>query len=132
MSGSLKFFVYTDDDGNDWAIKRDESNMESVNGGTQDYLNTGTAKHELPRNIKPRALKYQSEDQLTTRTIVALTPTIYDAIINGDVGAPRTINVDSPIPGDSNTITLNLKSAFPERIRLPYGFDTAQDDGDAT
>lgn len=122
MVGSKKYFVYTDDFGTDFALLADESNTELLNGGTQDYPNNGQIVNELPRNIKPRNLIYQSNDGLVTRKVYALTTAIY-------TGAPTA----SPtLDFGTGVGVLGLKAINPEKRRQPYGFDTGLQDGDAT
>lgn len=123
MAGSIKYFVYTDDRGNDWALKRDESNLEQLNAGTQDFPNTGSGvTDELPRNITPRYCRYVSDDGFVARNIVALTPTIFAG------AAANKPTVADAVSG----LTLTLKSQFGEQRRLPFGADTGLTDGDAT
>lgn len=119
---SMKYFVYTDDFGTDFALKADESNTELVNGGVQDYPDNGQIVNELPRNIKPRHLIYQSADGLITRKVYALTQAIY----SGAPTAAQSLNFGVGVG------TLSLKAINPEKRRQPFGFDTGQTDGDAT
>lgn len=122
MVGSRKYFVYTDDRGEDFAVNLDESNVEAVNGAIQDFPDTPPTVYELPRNIKPRTLVYKSVDGTITKRVVALTEAIYN-------GAPTNLaSVAFPDLGAS----LRLKEVVPERIRAPFGYDTGQQDGDAT
>jgi hypothetical protein len=125
MAGSKKWFVYTADDGTDFALLADESNTEEINGGTQDYV-AGTAfKYSLPRNLRPRKAYYASPDGKRVLSAIALTQTIYNGI-----PANKTSIVD-PILGGLNT--LNLIRVRPELIRnLPFANDTGLTDGDAT
>ncbi len=124
MAGSLKFFVYTDSFGQDWALWRDESNTEAVNAGTQDYApgTPASVRYVLPRNVKPRYLRYVSTDGLVTRKVVALT----EAILSGAPASVPTF-VDS-VSGK----TMEFKEAVGERIVVPYAGDTGLTDGDAT
>lgn len=122
MAGSRKWFVYTTDKGDSFALQLDESNTEALNAGTQDFLDTATADYALPRNIKPRVLSYANVDGTRVIKAVALTPTIY----NGASTAQRTIT--DPIGGG----TLTLIRLTPEKIRIPFGIDTGLNDGDAT
>ena len=124
MAGSRKWFIYTlDDDRGDFALELDEGNSEAVNAGTQDYLNNSTVVLALPRNVTPRKAVYQSADGNRTISCVVLTPTIYASI-------PTSVTtISDPI---SSGNTLFLKRVVPERIRLPFGTDTALNDGDAT
>lgn len=123
MAGSLKWFVYTTDLGDDYALKLDESNTEAVNGGTQDFLNDGTVVYALPRNLVPRKAFYSNADGSRVISCVCLTEAIYD-------GVPTNLrSITDPIAG---TGTLNLVRVRPERITLPFGNDTGLNDGDAT
>jgi hypothetical protein len=124
MAGSKKWFVYTTDQGDDFALLADESNTEAVNGGTQDFTATLAVRYSLPGNIKPRAAVYASPDGSRTIRCYALTQTIY----NGIIGSVATIT--DPIAG---TGTLNLIRLEPETVKLlPVAADTGLDDGDAT
>lgn len=122
MTGSVKWFVYTADDGQDFAVKRDESNTEAVNGSVQDFPATAPTKYALPRNVKPRTLVYRSTDGLIVRNVTALTQAIYN-------------NADSAVPTFPDAIsgqTLTLFRKVGETISLPFGADTGQQDGDPT
>lgn len=126
MSGSIKYFVYTDDRGQDWAIRRDESNVEAVHGGTQDYPDGLNLVYELPRNVIPRTLVYRTADNRQTKRIPGLTPTIFAGI---NVGAQITEGM-GPTPGSGTVFFLREKIG--ERVRVPFGQDTGLNDGDAT
>lgn len=124
MAGSIKWFVYTTDDGTDFAVEQDESNTEAVNGATQDYV-AGTAfKYAVPKNLRLRTAYYQSADGKRSIKCVALTQTIYN-------GIPANVtSISDPI---EPTKTLFLKRIRPEVISpLPFANDTGLDDGDAT
>lgn len=125
MAGSLKWFVYTTDDGTDFALELDESNTEAVNGATQDYVPAVAIKYNLPKNVVPRSAYYRSADGTRTIRCVALTRTIYD-------GIPTNVSsIADPIAGGS--ATLGLIRVRPEVIRnLPFAGDTGLTDGDAT
>lgn len=123
MAGSRKWFVYTTDAGNDFAIELDESNTEAVNGATQDFPNTGSpATVALPRNIKPRYAVYQNAENTITRKCVALTATILNGLV---------ANVPTITDQVSNQ-TLILRRIQGEKSRLLFGQDTGLNDGDAT
>ena len=124
MAGSKKWFVYTTDFGDDFALLADESNVEAVNGGTQDYVSGLTIQYSVPGNIQPRAAVYANADGTRTIRCYALTPTIYAGI---PANAPT---ITDPIAG---TGTLSLIRLEPERIKLmPMAGDTGLTDGDAT
>jgi hypothetical protein len=121
MAGSMKWFVYSTDAGDDFALWRDESNLEAVNSGTQDMPDSPTVTYALPRNVKPRYARFASADGLVSRNIVCLTPTIFDALA---AGSSYTDPVSSK--------TLNLIAKVGESIRIPVGVDSGLTDGDAS
>ncbi len=123
MSGSNKWFVYTTDDGTDFALYADESNTEAVNGATQDFVAAVAIKYALPKNVRPRTAVYASADGTRTIKAYVLTQTIYNGIPAG------VSSITDPIGGG----TLGLVRIRPEVItRLPFAGDTGLVDGDAT
>jgi hypothetical protein len=122
MAGSLKWFVYTTDDGTDFAIRLDESNTEAVNGATQDYVAGTNFRFSIPRNLRPRTAVFRSPDGVRTIRCVALTQAIYN-------GIPANVtSITDPLPPGN---TLGLVQIIPERISpLPFANDTGIDDGD--
>jgi hypothetical protein len=123
MAGSKKWFIYTIDQGTDFALLADESNTEALNAGTQDYVDGLTIQIALPRNITPRAAVYANAAKTRVIRCYALTQSIY----NGALTNQPTI--DDPI----GTGSLALIRLEPERIRiLPVELDTGLTDGDAT
>lgn len=125
MAGSIKWFVYTDDNGTDFAIKLDESNTEAVNGNTQDLIAGAVVPNALPRNIKPRQVRYTNAARTRTIRVTVLTPTIMSGVIAG--GVPT---IPDPIAGGG--ATLGLISVKGEQRTYPIPLDTGLDDGDAT
>lgn len=121
MAGSLKWFLYTTDAGAQFAIFRDESNLEAVNAAAGDYTATDTVVNAVPRNIRLRYLTFENTDGTIRRNIPALTLAIYNA------ATPATTITDQ-VSGD----TLNLVRKVGEVIRLPKAADTGITDGDAT
>lgn len=121
MAGSLKWFVYTTDAGDDFAIYRDESNIEALNAGTQDYVAATTAEYSLPGNVKPRVITYANPAGTIRRDVVALTATIFNGVIPG-------ATITDGVSGQ--TLTFVRKKG--EVVRIPFAFDTGLDDGDAT
>jgi hypothetical protein len=122
MAGSIKWFVYTTDAGEDFALKLDESNTEIVNGGVQDFPDVPPTQNALPRNIKPRQLIYRSADGTVTRRVVALTQAIF---ANAETGRP---SFTEPV----NNAVVSLRRKEGEIVSLPFGVDTGLIDGDAT
>lgn len=125
MAGSKKWFVYTADDGTDFAISLDESNTEAVNGATQDYV-AGTAfKYSVPKNLRPRTAVYSNTAGTRTIRCVCLTQAIYEGV------PANATSIADPIAGGS--ATLSLVRIRPEVISpLPFAGDTGLDDGDAS
>lgn len=124
MAGSKKYFVYTADDGTDFALLADESNTEAVNGGTQDYADGVAIIYELPKNLRPRYAEYSNAAKTRKIRCYALTEAIFDGLA---AGVPT---ITDPIAG---TGTLTLTALEPEQLkRLPIAIDTGLNDGDAT
>jgi hypothetical protein len=124
MAGSRKWFVYTTDAGDDYAIQLDESNTEAVNGAAQDFVDGLGSLAAVPRNIKPREIFYSNQSGTRVIRCVALTNTIYTGAIGGGV-----TTITDPIAGTGN---LTLIRANGEKFRIPYAIDTGLDDGDAS
>lgn len=123
MAGSLKWFVYTDDAGENYAIKLDESNTESVNGEIQDFLPDATITAGVPVNVKVRRVYYANAARTRVISCVPLNPNIYAGIVNGNI-------LTIPDPIDAGTLSLIRLEG--ERRTLPYGQDTGLTDGDAS
>lgn len=121
MAGSLKWFVYTADDGATFALKGDESNIEGVNGSTGDYDGTSTAIYSIPRNLKPRYATYANIAGTIRKNVVALTTAIFTAIAPGDT-----------ITDQNSGQTLILTGKTGEKLTLPKAEDTGLTDNDAT
>jgi hypothetical protein len=121
MAGSNKWFVYTTDDGTDFALFRDESNMEAVNGATGDYTGSSTVTYSLPRNVKPRNIVYGNAAGTIRRTIPALTTAIYN-------GIAANATMTDQVSGETLTVVRKVG----EVVALPKAADTGLTDGDAT
>jgi hypothetical protein len=119
MAGSLKWFIYTDDRSNDWALLADESNIEAVNSGAVQPI-TPAAQYKVPGNLRTRKAVFQSADGLIRRDIVVLT-----------AAQAITFTSASTIVDQSSGVTLNFKTAIGERLTLPTLSDTGLLDGDA-
>ena len=119
MAGSLKWFVYTANDANDFAILADESNIEGVNG-TNATIISPTVKYKIPGNLKPRTATFQSVDGLIRREIVVL-----------NAAAEAALTGTSTITDQSSGETLFLRSLKGEQVLLPNLADTGLLDGDA-
>jgi hypothetical protein len=124
MAGSIKWFTYQDDAGENSAIRLDESNTEAVNGTNQDFVPNQDLTVGVPRNIRVREVFYANAARTRTIRAVPLTLAIYAAILTGSTPTiPDPINIGE---------TLVLIRANGERRTLPFAEDTGIDDGDDT
>lgn len=122
MAGSIKWFLYTDDNGDEFAVKLDESNTEAVNGEAGDYTPSSTTTAGVPRNIKLREVFYSDPQRLRTIRCVPLTLANYQGVLNGNIPT-----ITDPItPG----FTLALVRANGERRTIPFAQDTGIIDDD--
>lgn len=119
MAGSIKWFVYTTDAGDDFGVRMDESNGELV--GNIDVGATGAPSYALPKNIRPRVARYRSLDGNYQRNIVVSTVAQLDTL-----AATITINV---IGGTVDLVLSRTVGEVTERI---VGTDTGLNDGDDT
>lgn len=124
MAGSKKYFVYTANNGQEFALLADESNTEALNAGTQDYADGVSILYELPRNLRPRYAEYANATKTRKVRCYALTAAIFTGAATG------VPTITDPIAG---TGTLSLVKLEPERLkRLPIALDTGLTDGDAS
>lgn len=114
MSGSMKWLLYTADDGNQYAVFRDESNAEAA--GFDDY--TGGTEKPLPQGWRPRGVNLMDTD-----------------------GNRKFLEIGKPdndlYTGATNSVVLNgttwgVSSVRGEKRKRPVAFDSYKDDGDAT
>ena len=123
MAGSLKWFEYATNDGQNFAVKMDESNGEAV--GNIDYSATSTAIFALPRNITPRRVRYTSSDGLYARTVIVGVASASATTL------PATISAE--VSGSATPVTLSLAGFKGEEFNaIPRAEDTGILDGDAT
>lgn len=118
MAGSLRGFPYTADDGTSWALLRDESNVEAVNGGGNPL--TATQKYKAPSNLRVRTATFANAEGTIRRKVPVLTAATFAAL------TPATTITDQ-VSGD----VLQLRFTEGERVSLLPLTDTALDDGDA-
>ena len=112
MAGSMSWQVYRTDAGQNYAIFMDKSNALAVNASAS------TTPQNLPivavpRNIRPRYALFRSDDGLTTRKVVLLTPADVSALSPGE-----------SFTTDPGGVVVKLQSTAGERIRLPKQVDT--------
>lgn len=126
MAGSRKWFVYTTDTDQDYAIQLDESNTEAVMGGADgDYTDTSTVIAAVPRNFTPRFVVYANADRTREIKCTVLTAARYALILEGS----EAQTITDPIEGAG---TLTLIRAKGEQVTFPFAGDTGLQDGDAT
>lgn len=122
MAGSLKWFEYTTDGGDDFAVFMDESNGEAV--GNTDYTAASDAQFKLPSNVKARFARYTSADGNYQRVIPISTAAIAAAL-------PATIELE--VAGQTALVTMSLSIVKGEVFSpIPRAADTGLDDGDET
>lgn len=124
MSGSIKWFRYTTDDGDTFALRMDESNGELV--GNADFVaaDDDVIIYALPRNVRPRTALYRSSDGRVQRRIA----------VSSNTASISTLTSSFVVPAsDGNpAFTMQLQSFRGEEIRRISSVDTGLDDADAT
>lgn len=124
MAGSIKWFKYTTDSGDDFAIKMDESNGELVGNPDFGPADQDSIIYALPRNVRPRAALYRSNDGTVSRRIVVCSATATVATI------PTSFVV--PAQDGNPAQVLQLQRFKGEEIGRISSVDTGLTDGDAT
>lgn len=122
MAGSLKYFRYTTDLEDEFAIFMDEGNGEAVSN--PDYADGGeTLRYTIPSNVEPRYAVYGNTEGSRNIRIPICTLLAYN-------------NLDEDVPSISDpldeTQTLRLIRVRPEQRRVPVPTDSGLQDGDAT
>lgn len=121
MAGSIKWFVYTTDNGGTFAIELDESNTEAINGATGDYIDSTDIIFAVPRNLRPRFAIYSNPEKTRNIRCVALSQAVYAGL--------KAVTPTITDPFDDSI--LSLVRIRPEIIRLPYATDTGLIDEDS-
>lgn len=122
MAGSNKWFNYQSDDGTDWALFGDESNIEAANGGSAVAPGTGT-QYKVPRNMKVRYAVFGNQAGTRNLSIPITTAAVYIALDAANT-IPDTL-------GPAGAPALAFIRKRPELIGpVPTAFDTGQIDGD--
>lgn len=114
MSGSIRWFVYRSDNGQDYAIKADKSNVAAVNpsgAGTPATLPPAS----VPRNIRPRYALFSDTTGQIKRKVVLLTPADVTALSNTASFTPT-----------GETATVQVSTLVGEKITLPKLADTGR------
>lgn len=128
MSGSKKWVRYSTDDGQLWALIRDESNTEGAVLADADVdIGTGdSTKYAVPRNVVPRFATYKSDTTVKFRKVTIPTRDLYD-----DLASDTPVSTSKTFAEDGETF--RLQSLTPERIRpVVFSADTGLNEGDAT
>lgn len=114
MSGSVRWYVYTSDNGVDYAILADKSNIAAVNPSGAAAPAT-LPQAAVPRNIKPRYALFSDDTGTIRRKVVLLKPS--------DVAALTPTLSFTPT---GETAAVKLSSIKGEQIRLPKLLDTGR------
>lgn len=80
MAGSKRWFLYTADDNTQFAINLDNSNTVAINGTGKEYAKV--TKYAIPQNLKPRSVRFKSDDGKRVLKAVVLTQGQYNTLIN--------------------------------------------------
>lgn len=121
MAGSNKWFNYQSDDGTDWALFADESNVEAANGGSAVAPGIGT-QYKVPRNMKVRYAVFGNQAGTRNLNVPITTAAVYIALDASDT-------IPDAIAGSGETLVFIRKR--PELIGpVPTAFDTGLNDGD--
>lgn len=116
MAGSMRWFTYTADSGDTFALFADESNTENANPGAG--IVGPAIIYSIPRNLKPRYAVYQSADGRVTRKCYCLTVAALAAVPGG---------FTDTVSGED----LTLRYTRGEAVRRPQLVDSGLNDGDA-
>jgi hypothetical protein len=120
MAGSNKWFTYQSDDGTDWAIFADESNVEAANGAAAVAPPAGQ-NYKPPANLRLRYAVYGNQAGTRNIRVPIVNISTYNAIASGDT-------IPDSIAGTGNLTFIRKR---PEVISpVPINFDTGLDDGD--
>lgn len=119
MSGSRDVILYQSDNGNDYYVEVDKSNVLAVNGGPLPFPTATTPA--LPRSITPRTCTYRSLDGKQSRKIVVL-----GVGVNVDTDLPATITGIGYTEAGEPTLSLTFYKAFFHGERV--SFRTTGDD----
>ena len=114
MAGSIKWMVYTTDQGEALAVKCDESNGNLA--GFQDYEAGSGAAEVMPRGFKMRGVNLISENGLARRRLHV--GSVTNGLFTGDTAGVAL-----------NGIQYQVTSTFGEKRPRPFALDTALNDG---
>jgi hypothetical protein len=124
MSGSIKDFSYTSDDGVKYAVRRDESNGEATVGGAALLGAFTVGATYTPCGLRARYVN----------TVLSTDARVRKVFTVGTVATFGTISAGSAITeasgGRNPGGVFSVLSKVGERSRLPKVQDTGLDDGD--
>lgn len=127
MAGSLKYFIYTTDTGNDFGIKMDEDWGELV--ANPDVATDPSGLYGMPGNLEPRIARYRATSGTRQLAIVVCNPEATTDTLPQTITISATNGEPSEVANE-NTLTL---TSFRGEIFTPIrAGDTGLIDGDAT
>lgn len=124
MAGSNRKFKYVSDDGNEYAIFRDESNTETLNA---DFEDVGTIPDNTVGSLKDfyetrYALLQQVSNPNIKRKVTILSPDIFASLDGGTDFSLAVIGAASQ--------NFRITSLIGERRLRLFSGDSGQNDGD--
>jgi len=126
MSGSIRGFRYTTDDGETLSLNRDESNTELVNAPVVTGAGVGGLK-KLYQGYSPRMVVLSNAERTIQRRCAVLTQAAYNGISQSQNFQATAANFS----GVAGTVELFVIQKIPEKIlRQPVSFDSGLNDGD--
>lgn len=122
MAGSRKTVKYTADNGSDYCISVDESNIEMIMGAA---VPANGAFPALPKGTEARFVRVEDITGKIKRTVPVLTLARFTALTGS---TPLTLGA-----GDIDELTdVRVRNKVAEKNRfIPRNFDNGKDDGDA-
>lgn len=130
MAGSKKYWLYTDDFGETWAMEADESNMEGwlLDAAPYDVTisNVGAHPYKTPSNLKRRTARFRDPDG-RIRTAYPPTRALVQALVENDNSL-----VSRSFSSSETGTTFTFIGFTNERIApIVVDADTGLNDGDA-
>ena len=122
MAGSRKTVKYTADNGSDYCISVDESNIEMIMGAA---VPASGAYPALPKGTEPRKVRVEDITGKVKRTIPVLTAARFVALTGSTALTLGAGDIDS-----GTDVRVRTKVAEKNRF-IPRNYDTGKDDGDA-
>ena len=134
MAGSLKYFLYTGDDGLPYSVNVDESNSEGTIGGVRMMLPRTASHPNIPTKLKKRYVNaFVTATPAIKRRFWIGNPLAIPQILAG--GAMLAAAYPSSADGASTTVPWTISSYRGEKNSPPPAFnatagDTGLTDGD--